>query len=489
MTVLELNPSAEQEPETGIALQTSLTQIIDTRDAAISTMIDAAEALDKAYTAADMARRSADTAAQGARFYGSDRTESAHFDALFRGGFDKDRSLEVFRAHVDASVWTHLLTITRMSDMMDREAREEFDRSLMANVPEVTFETVTNTFSQLRREADLIFKRGLANAFSKLDRRFRSHDGFKIGSRIILTNVFDEWGSWNYHGRARETITDVERVFAILDNHNPNPGSLISAIDASRGRGLDPRQSECEAGYFRIKGFKNGNCHIWFTRPDLVEKANKLLADYYGATLGDAYDVNTTTEDLRTGSTLPAKNLAFFPSPEAVVDQVLSAVHWRNGPRVLEPSAGVGNIVKAALKKGASVHAIEIHPDRARILEGINHPGLVVTAANFLSLPTDPSYDLVLMNPPFEGTHWMAHVYHAFQFLKPGGQLVAVLPAGAEVNESLRHVEFRDWANRFRASQWGSLFTQLPAESFAESGTRVQTVILTIRAPNAPEEA
>ena len=238
-----------------------------------------------------------------------------------------------------------------MRDLMDITDREAFDRDLMGEVPDITFETVTATFNRLRQDADLIFKRGLATAFSKLDRRFKSHDGFKIGSRIILTHVFDDWGSWNYHGRARDTIVDVERVFAILDNHNPTPGSLISAIERSRGSGLNPRQSDCEASYFRIKGFMNGNAHIWFMRDDLVQKANKLLADYYGAALGDAMDANATTEDLRTDIGLPAKTLAFFPTPEAVIEDMMINAYLRPGQSVLEPSAGTGNIARAALPR------------------------------------------------------------------------------------------------------------------------------------------
>ena len=254
MTVHPESAGFDPVPETALSLQTGLTDIIAHRDAALAEMTKAAAALDAAYDLAEAAATTAHKACHGKTYYGNDRTESAHYDALFRGRFDPAISLDVFRKHLDASVWTHLLEATRMRDLMDVTDREAFDRDLMGEVPEVTFETVTATFNRLRQDADLIFKRGLAKAFSKLDRRFKSHDGFKIGSRIILTHVFDDWGSWNYHGRARDTIVDVERVFAILDNHNPDPWSVISAIERSRGNGLSPRQSDCEASYFRIKG-------------------------------------------------------------------------------------------------------------------------------------------------------------------------------------------------------------------------------------------
>ncbi|MGE1157151.1 DUF4942 domain-containing protein, partial [Pseudomonas kitaguniensis] len=59
-------------------------------------------------------------------------------------------------------------------------------------MPPVTVENVLATLDEFMLNADTIFRRGMANAFAKLDRRFRSHDGFKVGNRIILTRCFNE---------------------------------------------------------------------------------------------------------------------------------------------------------------------------------------------------------------------------------------------------------------------------------------------------------
>lgn len=96
----------------------------------------------------------------------------------------------------------------------------------------------------------------------------------------------------------------------------------------------------------------------------------------------------------------------------------------------------------------------------------------------------EPVYDAVLMNPPFAGTHWMRHVRLAFDFLKPGGELRAILPASAEVNEIPAHIRFQAWAECHRPG-WRGLWRDLPPESFAEVGTRIATVILTLRKPKA----
>lgn len=72
----------------------------------------------------------------------------------------------------------------------------------------------------------------------------------------------------------------------------------------------------------------------------------------------------------------------------------------------------------------------------------------------------------------------MEHVTHAFEFLAPKGQLLAVLPVSAELGDSDKHATFRAWAAKYTA-KWQSL----PLASFAESGTRVSTVILSLRKP------
>ncbi len=268
------------------------------------------------------------------------------------------------------------------------------------------------------------------------------------------------------------------RVFAVLDGDaHREIGSLLRAIEEDRRGGWGkPRRSVTESEYFRVRGFKNGNAHLWFTRDDLVERANRVLADYYGAVLPDAATPDVSPSDLRFKSGLPARKLQFYPTPVKVVSKMLARVDLTASSRVLEPSAGTGNIARAALARGASVVAVEIDLDRCRELATIR--GLTVRPANFLSMVPDPSYTHVLMNPPFYGTHWMEHVTHAFDFLAPGGVLVAVLPVSAELGETKKHEAFRAWAKARKVGGW--LFRDLPPESFAESGTRVNTVILTI---------
>jgi hypothetical protein len=283
-----------------------------------------------------------------------------------------------------------------------------------------------------------------------------------------------------------ETLGDVERTFAVLDGKEPTPGALVSRIAESRRGGFNPHQSYVETPYFRVRCFKNGHAHLWFTRDDLVDKANGVLADYYGEVLPDAVPKGET---LRSTTTALSRDLAFYPSPKAVVRALLDDL-----PHVgvfLEPSAGDGAIVQGLLDRNdvdrrrgdypVQIRAIEVDAGRAKQIS--TDCRVQVTVGNFLGIPASPAYDAVVMNPPFEGTHWMQHILHAFDFLRPGGVLRAVLPATAEVGTSSKHEEFRAWAVAMNdGREWG-LFRDLPPESFAASGTRVQTVIFTLTKP------
>ena len=473
----QLAPAFEPESPVGEMISGSaIARIVGYRDAAVAKMQEAVEAIARGHELAEEARALAAHAHAGTGFHHRDRSQEDAYARIFQR-FDAAASGRVYREHTDAAVWMHLIETTGLRDLMDAQAKDEFYDQLCTDPPPVTEEMAYGMFEALRKDAKLIFQRGLAKAFSALDRRFKSHDAFKLGSRIILTGVFDAYGHWHYGSRTADAIDDIERVFAVLDGKRPRPGELRRAVTEGR-HGRQRQQSLTETDYCRVRGYLNGNAHFWFTRDDLVEKANLQLAEYYGEVLPDAAP-RDAEPDIRTGGVL-AKNLSFYATPPAVVHSMLQDVWVKPESRVLEPSAGTGAIARELLAKGARVDAIEVDFERCAALRAIAHPRLSVTCANFLRQRPRPEYTHVVMNPPFYGTHWMEHVTHAFEFLAPGGVLVAVLPVTAELGETRKHVAFRKWATE-RSRDWRGLqFHDLPPESFASSGTRVNTVTLTL---------
>jgi hypothetical protein len=476
----EETPPQAQPVESTLVPHTKVGAIVGARDAAVEMVRQAAWHMAEGRRLALAAEATGSEAHGGFAFTDVDHAKQAACRRLFED-FDADASIEAFRKHLDARTWMRLISLAGIRDLMDRTARDALYKDLCGSVPEVTVDAVRSVLEDLAGDARLIFLRGLARAFIDLDRRFKSHDGFALGSRIVLTRIFDEYGFWNYHNSAQETLADVERVFAVLDgNRAPNVGALRAAIEASRRRGAcTPQQSFCETPYFRVRTYMNGNVHLWFTRDDLVARANEMLAEFYGAVMPDGVPGEGPEADLQQSTRAISRDLAFYPTPEAVVRLALR--HMDIGPddEVLEPSAGEGNMVRVILETGARVTAIEVDERRHRALGRIRGRMRCVLA-NFLRLASEPRFTHVVMNPPFYGLHWIAHVVHAYSFLAPGGELVAVLPATAEVGSTRKHEEFRAWAEA-RAHWSASPFTSLPMESFSDSGTRVSTVLLRLR--------
>jgi hypothetical protein len=77
-------------------------------------------------------------------------------------------------------------------------------------------------------------------------------------------------------------------------------------------------------------------------------------------------------------------------------------------------------------------------------------------------------FDCVLMNPPFGSADDIKHIEHAAGFLRPGGTLVAICAAGPRQHQRLKPLVERH----------GGVWEPLPAGTFSDAGTNVQTVLL-----------
>lgn len=455
---------------------------------------------------------------------------------------------------LDIRVWSALIEHTGLEALMDKKAKDELRKQLefvpertpadrwaiippqelSKGLPPVTVENVLGTLQGFAEDHETIFKRGIANAFSELDPRFKSHDGFKVGSRMIITGAFNSWGSWCYHRNGRDVLIDIERAFLVLDGKPPTseararkaameaaaageqavPSYVGIVAQVTAERHSTPRrssltgfQSEHEGDYFKVRVFKNGNAHLWFTRDDLVEKVNLLLADYYGAGLGygrDTYDEDgneaTPRPDLFATAIerAPAKNFGLFPTPDRLADQVIALADLHAFDRrlhVLEPSAGTGQLARRAalhtpswIPPGKSAHGcavtcVEIQEGLAQLLAAEttwNGHERVATYArvlcrDFLALSPSQTYDRILMNPPFDRGRDLDHLSHALKFLAPDGVLVAITSASARYGNSPKATALRQVLET-RKHRWHDL----PPGSFAQAGTNVNACILVI---------
>ncbi|HVZ88064.1 MAG TPA: DUF3560 domain-containing protein [Polyangia bacterium] len=179
-----------------------------------------------------------------------------------------------------------------------------------------------------------------------------------------------------------------------------------------------------------------------------------------------------------------------FPTPPELAARMVEEADIQPGDRVLEPSAGTGNLLRAIAEaeaennrfgKATEVHAVEINMQLASVL--YPHLAASVRCADFLELPVNDlalgEFDRIVMNPPFIQGADINHIRHAWQFLKPGGRLVALCADGSRQRETLK-----PWAEEL-----GGSYESLGPGLFKEQGTGVNVALIVVNAPAAEGRA
>jgi predicted RNA methylase len=167
--------------------------------------------------------------------------------------------------------------------------------------------------------------------------------------------------------------------------------------------------------------------HLW-------ERALDVLAHLGGAVDGDRvlfdYAPQEALQALLASGMLPdAKSHQYYPTPAHIAAQAVAAAEIGQNHICLEPSAGTGAL--ARLMPADRTTCVEISPLHCAALRGID-PGLEVIQDDFLRFArTDRAgrYDRIIMNPPYSQGRAREHVEAAAKLLKPGGRLVAIVPA------------------------------------------------------------
>lgn len=154
-------------------------------------------------------------------------------------------------------------------------------------------------------------------------------------------------------------------------------------------------------------------------------------------------------------------------TPPELAKELVALAGVRKDSRVLEPEAGIGNIADAAKGVTDHVDCIERMTDFCEILKLKKHN---VIGNDLLTAETAPIYDAVVMNPPF--SEECEHIKRAFDFLRPGGSLVAVCSSSIQWKSTRKYEQFRDWLSEHTHSidECGAKFEM----------TGVHTVVLVV---------
>lgn len=129
-------------------------------------------------------------------------------------------------------------------------------------------------------------------------------------------------------------------------------------------------------------------------------------------------------------------NRDFYPTPEAVIEKMLSGVDFSMVQSVLEPSAGKGDLAEGITKiferrtysrwggRKLDLDCIEIQSELQMILKG---KGYKVVHNDFLTYSTFKRYDLIISNPPF--SQGAKHLLKMLDMQERGGGVICLLNA------------------------------------------------------------
>lgn len=153
----------------------------------------------------------------------------------------------------------------------------------------------------------------------------------------------------------------------------------------------------------------------------------------------------------------------FFPTPDAVIERMVKLLDIGFGHRILEPSAGMGNILEYL---PAGTIAIEQNFSLFEYLQK-TQPQNSILQGDFLSMNGEIGmFDRIIMNPPFTKGADIKHIKYALEHLNEGGKLVALCAGGP--NQARELMPLAD------------LWEDLPQGSFKQAGTMVNACIMVV---------
>lgn len=187
------------------------------------------------------------------------------------------------------------------------------------------------------------------------------------------------------------------------------------------------------------------------------------------------------------------ENKDFYPTPEHLVNKMLSGLDFNFIHSILEPSAGKGNIIDKLKeiehpkysynkKYDFDIDCIEIDDNLRSILKG---KGYRLVYNDFLTYNTMKEYDLIIMNPPF--SNGCKHLLKAIEMQeRNGGAIICLLNAETLKND---YTNDRKLLNR-KLEEYNASIEYLQ-HSFinAERNTSVEVALIKVKLPEVKRES
>lgn len=169
------------------------------------------------------------------------------------------------------------------------------------------------------------------------------------------------------------------------------------------------------------------------------------------------------------------KEYQFFATPDMLADKLVELAELRETDSILEPSAGQGAIIKAIQRKfpQKEVSCYELMPINQSFLIKMHNVNLL--GDDFLANNSRGSYDRIVANPPFTKNQDIDHINMMWKLLRPGGRMVSMASVHWRHSTNKKEKLFKEWLYEIDAA-----IIDVPAGTFKESGTTIETVIIVI---------
>lgn len=172
------------------------------------------------------------------------------------------------------------------------------------------------------------------------------------------------------------------------------------------------------------------------------------------------------------------KEYQFFATPPHLAKKMVTIADIEEYDLVLEPSAGQGAIISAIHEKhNTLVHYCELMELNRSFL--LKKPNTVFLKDNFLLLNTPALFHKIVANPPFSNNQDIKHILQMWKTLAPGGTIVTISSRHWEFSNNKQEVNFKQFIETTNAT-----VEKLPANTFKESGTSIETNLIVINKPN-----
>lgn len=182
-------------------------------------------------------------------------------------------------ARIKKDAWAVIVERMELRRLLSIQRRTELDSQIeKGELPELTLENVMALFETSAANVNTYLEEAVKEVFDFLRpprSSFKTNTEFELGKRVILSWMVEKgWSRGkfraNYH--RDKYLTALDNVFSMIDGKGPVKsyhGPLYDAIaDSPDGTGATE--------YFKFRCCLNGNLHLEFLKPALVEKLNAI---------------------------------------------------------------------------------------------------------------------------------------------------------------------------------------------------------------------